>query len=1038
MEDTPAEGQAVCSACGAPLRPGARFCGVCGAATEQRCSRCGTLLRPGASFCGSCGSRAGGPAPATPRSVRRRPIPPAAAIAGAAAAVAAAVFAGWFFFLRGDGAGDRTDDGSGEPQESSVTVVSPVETGATDPATGLPLRPAVRLAHPDGAAAEIPGGLALYGEAMDLRRIQLSDDPWWDHGGSGWEFVSFTGVPIGGATVDIPAAGGGTVIAMGASGLWFELPAEAIAMADGNPGFRVRVDGVPAPWTLAVATPKAGAPGVSDQVRQALDRERLYWTDRQAWERETATGLEGGLGARPVDARAQVSLHPTQDPNAEYERIRLAVLDSYQLFAAARVGITSDVTVAGGLSPVPGVQISAVGIWGEAANRLVDARDDWLAFRATLGDVTKLPPGQAVAVGFMDQWIETAMHLYTPWGLDFVAVLLEQGELDGFDLRVLKPYGELKWTDIQLAAGDIPGVDAAIQQALAAPPEARIAGAAGIERTLRLYSVRALERLAAIDWLKENIDWIVRWLPVALAAVGLIPGAVGLSFLFASLDQVMNWAQDWYASDPHAFLTFETLSATGVGGTSFVMDMYEESVLMATEGRPMLPAHGLTIAQFAYSVGMFAAVRGTDWYLFNSVRAVNEGTRGYCHTGRCSSLSGMVPPVMVHARVSGNLEQEQDAYPSVAERLMAFRLELGSADYHADWLRGRKGPAAPLADLPFNDFLPAQWPVTITRTEPDYQVIRLTIPKSAIAPEVWGDRPKDAPISAFAPVVTLTGPGGEFTMIDIVQESARRTGESPDNFYATVVLMRDERDIPLAPGLATFKEPFDAPRDQWADFAGPILRTRLQGTLQFADDRTKPLNFEVDFTKSGGPAAAINAVPPRSHVREVALTNDIYGFYDLTSWSVVGGTPDWIANYAELRRAYAPCAATPSACYLRVLLSDGERSVAELFGQTTDGLYFRRFADSQPYLEGWGKDGDLLAPQAHDNFFKLDGPILTGSSYWNVAGFGPGTSAEVVAWNTIRAEFKDGRVSGVISEFQRQEGFEVMTISFAFEGTLRK
>jgi hypothetical protein len=43
-----------------------------------------------------------------------------------------------------------------------------------------------------------------------------------------------------------------------------------------------------------------------------------------------------------------------------------------------------------------------------------------------------------------------------------------------------------------------------------------------------------------------------------------------------------------------------------------------------------------------------------------------------------------------------------------------------------------------------------------------------------------------------------------------------------------------------------------------------------------------------------------------------------------------------------------------------------------------------------------------------------------------------------VAWNTIRAEFKDGRVSGVISEFQRQEGVEVMTISFAFEGTLRK
>lgn len=317
-------------------------------------------------------------------------------------------------------------------------------------------------------------------------------------------------------------------------------------------------------------------------------------------------------------------------------------------------------------------------------------------------------------------------------------------------------------------------------------------------------------------------------------------------------------------------------------------------------------------------------------------------------------------------------------------------------------------------------------------------MIRLAIPKSAIAPEVWGDRPKDTLISPFGSVVTLMGPDGESTSIDILQESARRPNESPDNFYATVVLMRDERGIPLAPGLATFKEPFDSPRDQWADFAGPVLRTRLQGKLTFADERTEPLTFEVDFTRPGGPPEAVNAVPPRSHVREVALTNDIYGIYDLTSWKVVGGTPEWIANYANIRDAYAPCAAGPSACYLRVLQFGDKRSVAELFGRSSEGLYFERFADSQVYLDGWGKDGDLLAPQAHDNFFKLDGPVLTGSSFWNVAGYGPGSAADVVAWNTIRAEFKDGRVSGIISEFQRIEGVETMTISFAFEGALRK
>lgn len=956
------------------------------------------------------------------------------------ALVAAAVFAGWFFFLRGDGPGNRGGSTSEEPRESEVTVVSPIEPGATDPATGLPLRPGVRLRHPEGATAEIPGGLALYGEAMDIRRVDLPADPWWDHGGRGWEFVSFTGVPVSGAVLELPAAGGGTLLARGASGLWFELPAEAIAMADGPAGFRVRLDGVPAPWTFAIAAPKPGAPDVPPAMREALDRERLYWTDRPTWERETAATLPDRLASRPP-SRSLVSLYPRQDPNAEYERIRLAVIDAYELFAAARVGIAPDVTVHGGLSPIPGVELTAVGIWGEAVNRLVAVRDQWLAFRGSLGDVNALPPGQAVAIGFMDQWIETAMHLYTPWGLDLVAALLPEGNLTGFDLRVLKPYGELKWTDIQLTEGDVPGIDAAIQQTLAADSNARIAGAPGIQRVLRLYSVRALERLAVIDWLKENVDWIVRWLPVALAGVGLIPGAVGLSLFFASVDQVINWAQDWYAEspDPRAFLAFEGVSAAGVGGTSFMLDMYEESVLMAKEGRPMLPAHGLTIAQFAYSVGMFAAVRGTDWYFFKTVRSLTEGTRAYCHTGQCSSISGMIPPVMIHAYASGPLEQQPGNYPAAVGRLMLFRLEYGSTDLHRGWLAGVTGPAAPLADLPFSGYAPRDWPVVVTRTQPDFQVIRLTVPRSAIDPAVWGDRPQDTPISEFGPVLFLEGAGGETATIEITEESERRDGESAGNFYFTVALRRADGNNPVEGPAMGFGPSFELGRGHEVQFPGGELQTKLSGTLRFADERTKALTFEVDFTRPGGPSGETGgSPPPRAHFREVQLTNDVFGVYDLTSWRVVGGTPDWIAHYPETREAYASCQSNPSGCYLRIVQAGDNRRVAEIVGRTADGLDSERFADSETYLEGWGEDGQYLAPRAHDNFFKLDGPVLTGSSFWHVGGYEPGTPAVVFAWNTIRAEFKDGRVSGVISEFQLIEGAEVMTISFAFEGVLRK
>ncbi len=1009
---------------------------------------CGALLKPGARFCGACGAQVvAAPRPGPPRTAptpsrRRRPsLPPAAALGGGAVLVVALVLGGWFLFLRGDGSGDTSGNGATEPQESTVTVVSPVSPDAVDPSTGLPLRPGVRLQHPDGATAEIPGGPNLYGEAMDLRRVELADDPWWDHGGTGWEFVSFVGVPISGATVEIPAPANARLIAQSAAGLWVELPSEPVTLAAGGPGVRVRVDGVPAPWTFALASAKADGPEVTPEMQRVLDRELLYWTDRAVWERDVTTELQGGLGNTPIDRRSLVSLQPSSDPNVEYERIRVAVLDAYQLFAAARMGVSPDVTVAGGLSPIPGVELSAVGIWAEAVNRLVAVRDDWLTFRATLGDVTKLPPGQAVAVGFMDQWIETAMHLYTPWGLDFVAILLEQGSLTGFDLRVLKPYGELKWADVILKEGDLPGIDFAVQQVLAEQGEARIAGVPGVQRILRLYSVRALERLALIDWLKENIDWIVRWLPVALAGVGLIPGAIGLSLLFATIDQVINWAQDWYTADsanPYAFMAFEGTSAGAVGGVSFVMDMYDEAALMAKEGRPMLPAHGLTIAQFAYSVGMFAAVRGTDWYFFKTVRAINGDTRGYCHVGRCSSLSGAIPPVMIHANVSGLLEQPADAYPAAVGRMMAFKLEYGSADLHLDWLNGRKGPNAPLADLPFSDYAPREWPVVVTRTEPDYQLIRVSVPRSAIAPEIWGDRPKDTPIGEFGPVLFLEGPDGETATIEITEESTHRDNESADNFYFTVALRRADGENPVLPAAMGFGFAYEMGRGQEVQFPGGELKTKLTGKLQFADERTKELAFEVDYTRAGGPTVASGEqVPARAHVREVALTNDIFGTYDLTSWTVTGGTPDWIANYANIRDAYAACAVTPSACYLRVLEFGGERRVAELYGKHAEGLSFERFADSQVYLEGWGKDGDLLAPESHDNFFQLDGPILTGSSFWNVAG-NPGSPAEVMGWRTIRAEFKDGRVTGTLSENQMIEGVEVVTISFAFEGVLRK
>ena len=46
---------AKCKACGVELRPGARFCDMCGTKVERICPRCGGVLREQAKYCDLCG-----------------------------------------------------------------------------------------------------------------------------------------------------------------------------------------------------------------------------------------------------------------------------------------------------------------------------------------------------------------------------------------------------------------------------------------------------------------------------------------------------------------------------------------------------------------------------------------------------------------------------------------------------------------------------------------------------------------------------------------------------------------------------------------------------------------------------------------------------------------------------------------------------------------------------------------------------------------------------------------------------------------------
>ncbi len=55
-----------CPNCGAPMAPGQRFCGGCGAQMSLSCPQCRITVNPGTRFCPNCGATLGGGAPQQP------------------------------------------------------------------------------------------------------------------------------------------------------------------------------------------------------------------------------------------------------------------------------------------------------------------------------------------------------------------------------------------------------------------------------------------------------------------------------------------------------------------------------------------------------------------------------------------------------------------------------------------------------------------------------------------------------------------------------------------------------------------------------------------------------------------------------------------------------------------------------------------------------------------------------------------------------------------------------------------------------------
>ena len=917
-----------CAACGALAKPGDRFCGVCGAAIlpiPTECAHCGADLREGARFCRRCGKAVGATGPGG-GGTRRSGLP---LFVGAAAALA--MVAGGAYLLVGRGGDDTGPAGNGastEPHESKLTVTAP----ANEPGpNGFPQRPAVRLEHPAGAAANVPPGEVVLSDYVDLRQVDIPElGSAWQAIGKGWEFVSLGGVVIEEpVALSIPAAGApddARVLALSATGTWIPVPATRNGDA-----FAVEVSRVPSPWFLAVARPASTAAGPDHPVAEAVAAEALYWSDREAWERqETAWAALQDLSAAALEPSLLVSSGPARVTARTWFDTHKDLDWVVRMLGAVRITLQ-------GSSVIPGAASDALAVqqYRAAISRLAAVRKEWMTYRYTWardagneGDLSLMLYDDGTT---MEQAIETMLALYAPWGVDLTLGLLKGGDLDGMDLRVLVPYGEAYFTDVPFARKRLAFVDNAIDKVQFGAGERTEA------RFLRLYSTRAVESTLLIDYLKDwKTEAFLRYLPIGLWAAGLTTGGPFLVAVTAA-DQVLSWYQSSIetAGDPYLYATTQA-GSTALSGASLYVDATEEAVRTTFVGEFKIKNQALGIAQFVYSAALSYAVANSDWYMLKDVRQVTAGSQSYCIRGSCNwFFAQQIPPIQVIAAVRGPLKQAEAAYPATRSLIMAWNLQTfmtyaGAPNLHGIFVESRSSitdaiitRAINLPELGWEPYVQDRWPDGIVSTQPDLQAIRVGIPRDALNTIAMDYELGPAPdFEDYGLTLRLDAPGGKRNIFILTEEGARLDSDNKDTVYLSVQLAREGFD----PAGASSGQIPEVYRGEAQAMDGGVLRTRLTGSLLAHSDESPRLSFEIDFARQPDRIVQVDPEDPEAakiHLYDASPTAP-GNTYRLTTFRVTMDPLDrW---YEEARDQWdagglAPenihgCESNPSSCYL--------------------------------------------------------------------------------------------------------------------------
>jgi len=804
-------------------------------------------------------------------------------------------------------------------------------------------------------------------------------------------------------------------------------------------------------------------PPALEQPPSAPRLEELYWTDRDRWAQQVAIAASEAL-ATPIEEEF-ASARPVLQSRVRYPWDLQKDLDkAFVILGSARLSSAFQQAAAtlpaGSVSaPMAGVGLSPMAAYTEGLDRLDAVRKEWVqkreAWTREYPDSLQYSDDQT-----LEQAIESALAYYAPWGISVMRYLLHTGTLGEFDLRIVSPYGELPYADAPLAnCLDNPDISKVIKR--------DVDRGASLGCFLRLYS-RAAMQDTWVDWLKDwKLQTVVRWAPALLVTAGIVSGAAGPALLFAAADEIINQVQGYYSSNaPSAYLNAEVASASTTVG-SFVTDA--GASLLSVEGATMsVGAARLGVAQTLYSLALLYGVSQTNWYMLQDIKPLTAGTRSYCPKGACESswwtgdyqpIAGydQIPPIQVVAVLQDRPEGHPAAgYPAQRTRLRVFTLPLQKygADLHRMLVNGvacedgtiglgsdvlcpgRGNWRGGLANLPFDPYQQDEWPEISKYSAPAGQAMRLSLPKTVLATiaSEYQLGPSPAPAD-YGLILRAEAPDGSRAVFAIEDFLDPAPNEDPGSVYFQVVI--EGKWNGEAASLADLAPQYDGVH---ATMSGDTLQTKLALQLRAQADEDPRATADVDFRTTGVENVALSPESPGEghvHFTRAALVPDagIWGTYAITRWELVTGHPEMIQGYNEGFYEYSPECATPGKCTFRVLEIGGSDpyQIAELSRVTDEGTIGARVADSRPY-KVQDPESTLLAPEANDDFFRLEGNVLTGSSAWNTFG-NPGSSAVVGGWETVRAEFfPGGTVSGTIAGHQLVDGIE-RSVELRFEAT---